>query len=131
MGAFLKAIAGCMIAVVLGTALSKQGKDIWLLLGIAVSCMVAVAAMSFFAPIVEYVENLKIISGIDNQMLAIVIKSAGVGLISEIAGLICTDSGWSGLAKTIQVLSVCVILYLSIPLMSELLEMVQKMVGQV
>ena len=131
MSGFLKVVAGCLMAVVLGGTLSKQNKDMWLLLGLAVSCMVMVAAVEFLSPVRNFMNQLQDLSGIDSQMIGIVIKSAGVGLVSEIAGGICADSGWSGIGKSLQIFSVGVILWLSIPLMEELVELVQKMVGQI
>jgi hypothetical protein len=46
--------------------------------------------------------------------------------VAEIAGLICTDAGNAALAKTIQILATAVILWLTLPLMQALLDLVRK-----
>jgi hypothetical protein len=51
-------------------------------------------------------------------------------LIGELAGLICSDAGNAALAKSIQILTTAVILWLSIPLFESLLDLVQAILGE-
>lgn len=131
MTAFWQQLAGALIAVVLGLALSRQGKDITLLLSIAVCCMVLLAAVSYLEPVVEFVEQLQVMGNLNSDMLKIMLKAVGIGLVAEIAILICGDSGNSAMGKAIQILASAAVLWLAIPLMTSLLELVQKIVGEV
>ena len=131
MDAVLKVMCGALIAVILGLTLRQQGKDIALLLSVAVCCMVVVVGVSYLTPVVDFVRQLQTSSGTDPEFLRILLKSVGIGLIAEIAGLICSDAGNAALAKTIQILATSVILWLSLPLMSALLDMVRKMMEEV
>ena len=131
MDSVLKVIFGALIAMILGLTLKQQGKDIALLLSIAVVCMVTFVAISFLTPVVDFIQQLQSNIPTDSGFLRILLKSVGIGLIAEIAGLICTDAGNAALAKTIQLLSVAVILWLSLPLMRALLELVQTMMEEV
>lgn len=126
-----KVIFGALIAVILGLTLRQQGKDIALLLSVAVCCMVIAVGVSYLTPVIEFVRQLQESTGTDPDILRILLKSVGIGLIAEIAGLICTDAGNAALAKTIQILASAVILWLSLPLMSALLELVRKMLEEV
>lgn len=126
-----KVIFGALIAVLLGLTLRQQGKDIALLLSVAVCCMVIAVGVSYLTPVIEFVRQLQESTGTDPDILRILLKSVGIGLIAEIAGLICTDAGNAALAKTIQILASAVILWLSLPLMSALLELVRKMLEEV
>ncbi|MBQ2893716.1 MAG: hypothetical protein IJE24_06230 [Oscillospiraceae bacterium] len=126
MDAVLKVIIGTLIAVILGLMLRQQGKDIALLLSTAVCCMVIAVGVGYLTPVVDFVRQLHTSTGTDPEFLRILLKSVGIGLIAEIAGLICTDAGNAAMAKTIQILATAVILWLSLPLMQTLLELVQK-----
>ena len=126
MDAVLKVIIGTLIAVILGLMLRQQGKDIALLLSTAVCCMVIAVGVGYLTPVVDFVRQLHTSTGTEPEFLRILLKSVGVGLIAEIAGLICTDAGNAAMAKTIQILATAVILWLSLPLMQTLLELVQK-----
>lgn len=131
MESFLKIIGGVLIAVFLGVALNRQGKDISLLLSLAVCCMVLVSALTFLEPVLTFAGTLRDTCGLDSGMLKILLKAVGVGLVSEIAGLICADSGNTALGKTVQILATVLILWLSVPLMTQLLELVQTILGEV
>ncbi len=131
MDGVVKVLCGALIAVILGLALRQQGKDVALLLSIAVCCMVVAVGVSYLTPVLEFVQQLNSSTGINSDFLQILLKSVGIGLVAEIAGLICTDAGNAALAKTIQILAAAVILWLALPLMRALLELIQKMVEEV
>ena len=131
MTTFWQVVAGAMISVVLGLALSKQGKDITLLMSIAVCCMILLAAIAYLKPVLDFVKQLQSIGNLDNDLLGIMLKAVGIGLVAEIATLICNDSGNSALGKAVQILASAVVLWLAIPLMQSLLELVQKIMGEV
>ena len=131
MDTVLKVIFGAIIAVILGLMLRQQGKDIALLLSTAVCCMVIAIGISYLTPVVDFVRELQANTGMDPAFIRIILKSVGIGLVAEIAGLICTDAGNAALAKTIQILATAVILWLALPLMRALLELVRKMMEEV
>jgi len=131
MDAVLKVIFGAIIAVILGLTLRQQGKDIALLLSIVVCCMVVAVGISYLTPVVDFVRQLYHDTGTDPAFLRIMLKSVGIGLVAEVAVLICTDAGNAALAKTIQILAASVILWLALPLMNALLELVRKMLEDV
>ena len=131
MDAVLKVVGGALIAVILGLTLRQQGKDIALLLSTAVCCMVVAVGISYLTPVVDFLQQLQENTGTDPEFLRILLKSVGIGLLGEIAGLICADAGNAALSKTVQILTASVILWLSLPLMRTLLELVQKMMEEV
>lgn len=131
MNAVLRVIFGALIAVILGLTLRQQGKDIALLLSVAVCGMIIAVGVSYLTPVVAFVQQLHENTGTDPEFLRIMLKSVGIGLVAEIAGLICTDAGNAALAKTIQILAAAVILWLALPLMSALMELVRKMMEEV
>lgn len=130
MSGFFQVIGGVLIAVIMSLTLSKLNKDISALLGIGVCCMVMVAMASYLEPVIDFVNQLQQTGNLDLSMLKIMLKAAGIGIVAEIAGLICSDSGNAALGKAIQVLSAAVVLWLSIPMFQSLLELVQRMLGE-
>ena len=63
-------------------------------------------------------------------MLGILLKAVGIGLVSEIAGLVCTDAGNGSLGKTLQLLGSAVILYLSLPIFTAMLELIREILRE-
>lgn len=130
MDVFLKTISGVLIAIVLGLILARQGKDISVLLTIAVCCMVVTAAVTYLNPVVVFFDKLESIGQLDSGMLTILLKAVGIGLLSEITSLICADAGNAALGKTLQIFASAVILWISIPLLTSLLDLVEEILGE-
>ncbi len=131
MGIFLRAAALVLIAVVLGLVLSKNGKDISLLLTTAVCCMIVTAAMQYLQPVIDFMAKLESASVLDPEILQTLLKAVGIGLLAEIAGLICSDAGNASLGKTIQLLAAIVILWMSVPLLTQLVDLVENILGAI
>lgn len=128
---YIQVVAGAIIAVILGIALSKYSKDVPVVLSILVCCMVLVVTFAYMEPILDFLQELKTLGQLNSEMMEILLKAVGIGLVAEIAGLICEDAGNKALGKAIQMLASVVVLWLSIPLMQSLLEMVEKIMEEV
>ena len=127
---YLQSAALVLVAVILGLVLNRQGKETALLLSLGVCCMACVTAVEYLQPMIAFLQTLRVTAELDSQMLAIVLKAAGIGLISELARLICADAGEAALGKAIELLSNAVILWLSLPLLQALIDLIGEVLGQ-
>lgn len=131
MDRFWQIIAGVLLTVVLGMLLSKSSKDITLVLTMVVCVMVLTAAFAYLQPVLDFIKQLQTLGQLDSTMSSILFKAVGIGIVTEIAVLICNDSGNSALGKTLQMLATVMILWLSLPLMQSFLELIQKIMGEI
>lgn len=131
MDIFVKCAAGVLVAAVLIITIAKQGKDISILLVMAVCCMVLGAAVTFLQPVVDFIKQLQSIGQLDSEMITILLKAVGIGLLAEITSLICADSGNASLGKALQLLATATILWLSLPLLNELIELIDNILGAI
>ena len=125
MDIFLKAVAAVLITTVICLVLSKQGKEFSGLLSVLVCCIVIIAAISYLKPVFDLIYRLSNLGQINDQMLRIILKAVGVALLAEVSELVCVDAGNATLGKSLQVLSTAVILWLSIPLLNELIDLIE------
>lgn len=123
---FMKATAGALITMILYLILLKGGKEYSLLLTVAAVCMIAVIAFTFLKPVIDFIGKLISLGQFDSEMVKIVFRSVGIGLLAEIAGLICADAGNASLGKILQILACAVILWMSIPLFTSLVDLVEE-----
>lgn len=131
MDIFLKAAVGILITVVLSLTLARQGKDISLLLVMAVCCMVFAAAVHYLRDVIVFLEKLEDIGQINSQILTVLLKAVGIGILAELTGMICTDAGNAALGRVLQMLSSAVILWLSLPLFSELITLAEDILESI
>lgn len=120
-----------IVAAIMNQLLSKQGKDFALLLTLAVCCTVAVVAMEFLQPVLEFTRQLQQLASLDQDALSILIRAAGIGIITELTQLICADAGEKSLGKVLQLVGTAAIVYLSLPLMSGFLELMENVLGNI
>lgn len=128
---FLKACGGILIGVLLWVCLDKQGKDIGLLLTVAISCMVMVAAIAYLRPVLDFIQRLQSIGNLNREMMEIIVKAVGVGILSELCALICKDAGNAAMGKTVEILSTAAIIWLSLPIFEKLLSLIDTILGNI
>lgn len=129
MDVFLRATAGVLIALILWISLGKQSKDFSTLLALAVCTMIFAVSVNFLRPLMAFVKRIQQLGNLDSDLVSVVIKSVGIGIIGEICTLICKDAGNESLGKALQFLSVTVVLWISIPVFEKLLTLLDNILG--
>lgn len=122
--------AVALLAVILGLTLDRQGRDIGLLLTMMACTMLLIAAVICLQPVVDFLRQLYALGELNGEIVGLLFKIAGIGLLTEIISLICTDAGRVSLGKALQILSGGLILWLSIPIFTLLLELIQDILGE-
>jgi len=129
MDLFWKAIAAALLIIVLGVTLEKSEKCFVVLLSISGCLVVCLVAFKYIMPVLEFFNEIKEIGNLNPDILGILVKVTGICLVSEVAAVICSDSGNSGLGKLIQLLGTTVILCMSVPVFRSLIDLIQKILG--
>ena len=131
MSVFWKTAAGILTAIILWINLNQSNKDTSVLMTLAVCAMAMMAAASFLQPVVSFVNKIQNIAKLDAGLVSTVLKVVGVGIITEIAVLICKDAGNESMGKALQFVSAGVVLWISIPVFEKLLALLDKILGGV
>ncbi len=131
MNIFLQASAAVLLGAILIIIVGKRNAEIGIVLTIAVCCFVILGAVSYWRRIWDFLTLLRDYRVWDNELLSTLWKVVGIGLISEICALICTDAGSAALGKSLQFVADAVILYLSIPIFEELMRLLQNILGAI
>lgn len=125
----MKAVGLTLIAVILGLMLSCSNKHFSLLLSICVCCMVGISAVNYLRPVIAVLDELQSLGGWNREYFSVLLKTVGLGMITEIAVLICTDSGNTALGKVVQLMANAVMLWLALPLFTALMELISEILG--
>ena len=131
MWTFWHGAALAMITVILTLTLKKQNGEMAVLLLLAASVLLTAAMTQYLQPVVGFLRNLQQIGQVDGQMVGTLFKVVGISLVGQIAGLICADSGNAALGKLVELLAAAVILSVSVPMLTALMEMVVNILGSI
>ena len=129
MGEYLRFAAVVLIGLILALVVGRQSKDMSLLLTLAVCVLVCIAAMGFLEPVTELLRELRRLGNLDSGAVAIALKCAGIGLISELIGLLCADAGQSAMGKALELHSAAAIIWLSLPLIREIMKLIEEVLS--
>lgn len=126
MVALWKAAAIVVLTVILSAAIGKKEKDISIVLTVTACCGITCLAMQSLSEVIAFLWDLGIHSEYQNPYIGILLKTAGVAVITEMTALISMDAGCSSLEKAMQFLGTSTILSLSLPLFESFLDIVQE-----
>jgi len=131
MNTLIKASAGILIATILSLVLNKNAKEFAILIAIATCCMIGLAVVAYIKPVFAFIEKLTSIGNINNDMIKILFKAVGVSLLAEFTSTLCSDSGNAAMGRFLQILASTVILWLSIPLFNNLIDLINELLVKV
>ena len=122
---YFKTAAAVLVSLVLYLVLLRQNKDISVLFSIAVCCMVAVVAFTYFSQVLDFLKDLQVVGDLDAELTVILLRSVGIGLLGELIGVLCTDAGNATMGKVFQLLSVVMVLWVSLPVLRSVFELIE------
>lgn len=119
-----KVIGFALIAVSLIMILKNQRPEIALMCVIASSIIMLVFVFDEIKSVVMLLNNLIETSSINKSLLIIVLKVIGISYVVEFGRNICIDAGENSIASKIEMAGKVIIVSLSIPIITSLVEMV-------
>lgn len=131
MEVFWKTLGAVLISAILTILLERQSRDFSLLLTLAASAMVALAAGKLLSPVLRFLGQLEALGNLSNEALLVLIKIFGMGIAGELAASVCTDAGNASLGKSLSFLTNAGMIYLSLPIFSSLTEIIVQILGEV
>lgn len=122
----LKIIGVGLISLIIIIILKQYRTEYAIFISILAGCIMLILVMDKLTGIIDLIESINNKIPINTQFIAILIKITGIAFIAEFAVSICKDSGESAIASKIELGSKIIIVSMSIPIISSLLEILLK-----
>lgn len=125
----VKVIVLCVAAALLCTALRAHRPEIALALSLTVGLMVMLMVID---PVTEAASQLRRFlqfASLEAEGASIVLKAAGIAILSELGVQICCDAGESALAGRIRLVSRLTMLGLAMPLVGQIMDGLSSLLG--
>lgn len=115
-------ICALAVAVTIIITLMKELKpEFCVMISVAFGVIVLTVLSGPIKKVVELLYKVSQMTGISQDLLEPMIKIAGISLIAEFAGSICTDAGHSAIAGRVETTAKITILALSAPIILDIL----------
>ena len=120
----LKIIGIGLVALVIAIILKQYRPEFAIYVSMIAGVLILVLIMDKFTGIINLLKSISDKTYINQQFLGILLKITGIAIITEFAVSICSDAGEKAIASKIEIGSKVIIIAMSIPIISSLLELI-------
>lgn len=120
----VKIIGVGLVALILIIILKQYKPEFTIYASIIAGAIILLMVMDKLYSIINLLSNISQKAGIGNKFLKIILKITGIAILTEFAVSICKDSGESAIASKIDLGGKIIIISISIPIITALLELV-------
>ena len=122
----VKIIGIALIALIIIIMLKQYRPEYAIFISILTGILILFLVMDRLTGIINLIQSIQNKFSINTQFIALLIKITGIAFLSEFAVSICKDSGEAAIASKIELGSKIIIISMSIPIISSLLEIILK-----
>lgn len=113
-----------LIALIIIILLKQYKPEFAIYISLLTGALIILLLVDQLTGIVNLIQSIAGKANINSQFLALLIKITGIAFLSEFAVSICRDSGEGAIASKIELGSKIIIISMSIPIISSLLEII-------
>lgn len=122
----VKIIGIGLTALIIIIILKQYKPEFAVYTSIIAGIFILLLSLSQISGIINLLKDISSKANINSQFLGIILKITGIAILTEFAVSICQDSGESAIANKIDIGGKIMIITLSLPIISSLLETILK-----
>ena len=116
-----------VVGAILCIFVKKQTGEYALLLSLATVTVIFTLSVTLLRPVLDFLRSLGQRASLGNGTLGPVLKTLGLGLLTELGAGICQDAGEGTIAWALKTAGALAAVYLLLPLMESLLLLLEQM----
>ena len=122
----IKIIGVGLIALIIIIIIKQYRPEFTIYVSIAAGIIILLLIADKLTAIINLLTSLANRTSINNEFLTLLIKITGIAILTEFASSMCKDSGETAIASKVDIGGKVIIIALSIPIISSLLETILK-----
>ncbi len=122
----IKILAIALIALIIIILLKQYRPEFAIYISLLTGVLILLLVIDDLKGIVNLLQSLANKASINGTFLTLLLKITGIAFLAEFAVSICKDSGEGAIASKIEIGSKIIIISMSIPIISSLLEIILK-----
>lgn len=124
----IKIIGVGLIAVIIAVIVKQYKPEFTMYVSIIAGAIIIFLSLNKITSIIKLLTNLSQKTGINAEYISILLKITGIAILTEFAVSVCKDSGETAIASKIDFGGKVIIVSMSIPIISALLEIIMKII---
>ena len=122
----IKIIGIALVAVIIIIILKQYRPEFAIYVSIITGILILLLVTDKLTDIINLLNSIASRSSVNMEFLTLLIKITGIAFLAEFAVSICKDSGETAIANKVEIGSKILIIAMSIPIISALLEIILK-----
>ncbi len=122
----IKIIGIGLVALIIIILLKQYKPEFAIYISLLVGVLILLLVMDQLTQVTSLLQSLASKASINSTFLAILLKITGIAFLAEFAVSVCKDAGEGAIASKIEIGSKIIIIAMSIPIISSLLEIILK-----
>ena len=122
----IKIIGIGLTALIIIIILKQYRPEFAVYISIITGVFILLLSLSQISGVINLLRDLSSKANINSEFLGIIIKITGIAILTEFAVSICQDSGESSIANKVDIGGKVIIITISLPIISSLLETILK-----
>ena len=122
----LKIIGIVLIALIIIVMLKQYKPEFVIYVSLIAGALILFIVVDKLTGIINLLQSLASKASINTEFLTLLIKITGIAFLSEFAVSICKDAGEGAIANKMEIGAKIIIISMSIPIISSLLEIILK-----
>lgn len=123
----IKIIAVGLIAVIIVIIIKQYKPEFTIYVSLITGAIILYMIFGKLQGIINLLQSISNKAGVNSQFLSLLLKITGIAFLAEFAINICKDAGESAIASKIEIGSKVIIVSMSIPIISSLLDVILKL----
>ena len=113
-----------MVGALCTLVVRKHTAEIGLVLALAVGVLIVTLIIGSVEAIVAMMEYLGELAGLSQAIIAPVLKTVGIAMVTKLTAELCRDTGEGGIASFVELAGIICATVVTIPLLEAVLDMV-------
>ena len=122
----IKIIGIGLTALIVIIVLKQYKPEFAIYVSIVAGILILGLSLSSFSVIINLLKDISSRANINSKFLGIILKITGIAILTEFAVSICQDTGEKAIANKIDIGGKVIIMTISLPIISSLLEAILK-----
>ena len=123
----IKIIAVGLVAVIIVIIIKQYKPEFVIYISLITGAIILYMIYGKLQGIINLLQNISNKAGVNTQFLSLLLKITGIAFLAEFAINICKDAGEGAIASKIEIGSKVIIVSMSIPIISSLLDVILKL----
>jgi len=126
---FYQVVGLALVCSCICLVLRSQNGTMAMLLSLCGCVLLYILAFGLLSPVLRLLKELRDLSGLADSVTAPMLKATGIGMVAQIAASVCEDAGETALGKAVEVCCALMTLYVTLPLLSVVIDLLKDVLG--